>query len=70
MLEKASQLYRQFIDKAGSDPVFADAVKRAKERSVDIDDTVKFIKEGEAAKNAPPPPSTPPPTPPAGAKKP
>ena len=50
--------------------MFADAVKRAKERSVDIDDTVKFIKEGEAAKNAPPPPSTPPPTPPAGAKKP
>lgn len=60
MLEKASQLYRQFIDKAGSDPAFADAVKRAKERSVDIDDTVKFIKEGEAAKNAPPPPPPPP----------
>jgi tetratricopeptide (TPR) repeat protein len=60
MLEKASQLYRQFIDKAGSDPGFADAVKRAKERTQDIDDTVKFIKEGEAAKNAPPPPPPPP----------
>ena len=62
--EKAAAIYRQFIDKAGSDPIFADAVKRAKERSQDIDDTVKFIKEGEAARNAPPPP--PPPAAPEG----
>lgn len=60
-LKKASELYRQFIAKAGGDPAFADAVKRAKERSQDIDDTIKFIEEGEAAKNASggaPPPGT------------
>lgn len=66
MLEKAAQQYRDFIAKAGSDPTFADAVKRAKERSQDIEDTVKFIKEGEAAAAAQPPP---PPTPPAGGAK-
>ena len=43
------QIYRQFIDKAGSDAGFADAVKRAKERTQDIEDTIKFIEEGEAA---------------------
>jgi tetratricopeptide (TPR) repeat protein len=61
MLKKAAELYRQFISKAGSDAVFADAVKRAKERSQDIEDTVKFIEEGEKSKAAgaapPPPPS-------------
>jgi tetratricopeptide (TPR) repeat protein len=60
MLEKAAQQYRDFIAKAGGDPTFADAVKRAKERSQDIEDTVKFIKEGQAAaaaSAAPPPPA-------------
>ncbi len=52
MLKKAADLYRQFISKAGSDPAFADAVKRAKERSQDIEDTVKFIEEGEKSKAA------------------
>jgi hypothetical protein len=61
MLEKAVQQYRDFIAKAGSDPGFADAVKRAKERSQDIEDTVKFIKEGQAAAaaSAPPPAAKP-----------
>ena len=31
------------------DPVFAAAVKRSKERGQDIEDTIKFIKEGEQA---------------------
>ncbi|HEY2406371.1 MAG TPA: hypothetical protein VGI10_10225 [Polyangiaceae bacterium] len=71
MLEKAAQQYKTFIDKAGSDSGLAQAVKRSKDRMQDIQDTVKFIKEGdeadkaaqkeaaaakEAAKNAPPPP--------------
>lgn len=60
MFEKAAATYKQFIDKAGSAPEFADAVKRAKERAEDAVDTAKFIKEGEAAKNAPPPPAPPP----------
>lgn len=49
-LEQASKQYREFIAKAGGDPVFADAVKRSEERSKDIDDTIKFIREGEQAK--------------------
>jgi len=60
-LEKAATQYQQFIDKAGSDAAFAQAVKRAKDRSQDIKDTITFITEGEkAAKeqaaNPPPPP--------------
>jgi hypothetical protein len=50
MLEKASQQYTAFVEKAGDDPVFAQAVKRSKDRSQDIQDTIKFIKEGEEAK--------------------
>ncbi|HVJ15460.1 MAG TPA: tetratricopeptide repeat protein, partial [Polyangiaceae bacterium] len=66
-LEKAAQQYKEFIGKAGDDPVFAQAVKRSKDRSTDIEDTIKFIKEGEearkaeeaAAKAAPPPAAAP-----------
>jgi hypothetical protein len=49
MLEKAGQLYRDFIAKAGSDPKFEQAVKRSEERQQDITDMVKFIREGQAA---------------------
>jgi tetratricopeptide (TPR) repeat protein len=53
VLEKAAQQYREFINKAGGDPAFAEAVKRAKDRTQDIEDMVKFIREGEqAAKDA------------------
>jgi tetratricopeptide (TPR) repeat protein len=48
-LEKAAQQYRDFVAKAGDGAEFADAVKRSKERSTDIDDTIKFIKEGAVA---------------------
>ncbi|MCC6214787.1 MAG: hypothetical protein IT376_07960 [Polyangiaceae bacterium] len=47
ILEAAAGLYRQFISKAGADPVFADAVKRSKERAQDIEDMIKFLKAGE-----------------------
>ncbi len=49
-LKKAAELYRQFASKAGTDPAFAEAVKRAKDREQDITDTVKFIEEGKKAK--------------------
>jgi tetratricopeptide (TPR) repeat protein len=52
MLKKAAEIYRTFISKAASNEGFAAAVKRAKERTKDIDDTVKFVIEGEAAKKA------------------
>jgi tetratricopeptide (TPR) repeat protein len=59
-LEKAAQPYKEFVNKAGSDSGFADAVKRSKERTEDIEQTIQFIKEGDqATKNpgaAPPPP--------------
>jgi len=48
-LEKAAQQYRDFVAKAGDGAEFADAVKRSKERSSDIDDTIKFIREGAQA---------------------
>jgi lipoprotein NlpI len=48
-LEKAAQQYRDFVTKAGDGAEFADAVKRSKERSTDIDDTIKFIREGAQA---------------------
>jgi lipoprotein NlpI len=51
-LSKASELYLAFIEKAGDDPVYAQAVKRSKDRMQDIQDTIKFIKEGEEAKKA------------------
>ena len=51
-LSKASEQYKAFIEKAGDDPVFAQAVKRSKDRMEDIDDTIKFIKEGIEAKKA------------------
>jgi len=49
MLQKASQQYNDFVSKAGGDEQFAAAVKRSKERVQDIDDMVKFIREGEQA---------------------
>jgi tetratricopeptide (TPR) repeat protein len=56
-LEKAAQQYREFVAKAGGDSGFADAVKRSKERTEDIEQTIKFIREGEQAeKNQPPSP--------------
>lgn len=52
MLKKAAEIYRTFASKAGGNEVFAVAVKRAKERETDINDTVKFIEEGEIARKA------------------
>lgn len=44
--DKAIAQYEAFIAKAGSDPAFADAVKRSKERVQDIKDTKQFILDG------------------------
>jgi tetratricopeptide (TPR) repeat protein len=49
MLEQAANIFDNFVMKAGAAPEFADAVKRSKDRSQDIRDTVKFIKEGQSA---------------------
>jgi len=47
MLEQAANIFDAFVQRAGGAPEFADAVKRAQNRSQDIRDTVKFIKEGQ-----------------------
>jgi len=52
MLKKAADIYKTFIGKASGNDGFAAAVKRAKERTQDIEDTVKFVEEGEAARKA------------------
>jgi hypothetical protein len=46
-LEQASAQYEAFIGKAGGEEMFAEAVKRSKDRVTDIGDTIKFIKESE-----------------------
>jgi tetratricopeptide (TPR) repeat protein len=48
----AKKLYGDFIEKAGSAPEFADAVKRSKERMSDIDREIAFGKETEAQRKA------------------
>lgn len=44
-LERAVVLYREFIERAGDDPVYAEAVKRSRERIRDISDAVPFLRE-------------------------
>ena len=52
MLKKAADIYKTFISKASGNDAFAAAVKRSKERTQDIEDTIKFVEEGEAARKA------------------
>lgn len=49
VLEKAAGQYQDFVNKAGDDPVFEQAVKRSKERIEDIQATIQFLREGEQA---------------------
>lgn len=49
-LRAASTKYDDFIQRAGSDEVFAEAVKRSQDRIQDINDTIKFIEDGIEAK--------------------
>lgn len=46
-LKQAVVKYREFISRAKGQPGFAEAVKRSGERAKDIEDTIKFIEEGE-----------------------
>lgn len=46
-LRQAVAKYREFISKAKGQPAYAEAVKRSGERAKDIEDTIKFIEEGE-----------------------
>lgn len=48
----AKGLFGQFIQKAGSNPEFADAVKRSKERMEEIDQIIAFNRQTEAERKA------------------
>jgi hypothetical protein len=45
-LRKAALLYQEFIDRAGTDPSYADAVRRSRERIADIEAILRFRDEG------------------------
>jgi Flp pilus assembly protein TadD len=46
-LKQAVQKYREFISKAKGQAAYAEAVKRSGDRAKDIEDTIKFIQDGE-----------------------
>jgi tetratricopeptide (TPR) repeat protein len=60
--EQAKQIFQTFIDKASGKSDYDGAVKKAKERMQDIDDTVTFLQAGGPAAPVPssPPSSAPP----------
>ncbi|HVJ16497.1 MAG TPA: hypothetical protein VM686_13745 [Polyangiaceae bacterium] len=45
-LERAVELYRAFITRAGDDSAYAEAVARSRERIADIQDTLIFLEQG------------------------
>lgn len=51
-LRRASALFETFVAKAGSEPRFADAVRRSKARMEDIQATLVFLEEGLRERNA------------------
>ena len=44
-LERAIALYRQFLERAGEDPRFVDAVKRSRDRISDAEQTIAFLRQ-------------------------
>jgi hypothetical protein len=49
-LERAIELYRQFIERAGDDPRFGDAVQRSRARIADAEQTIVFLRQQTAAR--------------------
>jgi hypothetical protein len=45
-LLEAQRLFQQFIDKAGNDPAYVEAVQRSRERIADIDQILRFRAQG------------------------
>ena len=54
-LTQAKSIFQTFAEKAAGKAEYDGAVKRAKERMQDIDDTINFLNLGVDEKNAPPP---------------
>ena len=64
-LQQAKGIFQTFVEKASGKAEYDGAVKRAKERMQDIDDTIQFLNlPGEEQHAAPPPAATPEPAPP------
>jgi tetratricopeptide (TPR) repeat protein len=58
--QQAKQVFQSFIDKAAGKNEYDGAVKKAKERQSDIDDTIQFLQAGGPSTPAPPaPPAAP-----------
>ena len=57
--QQAKQVFQAFVDKAAGKPEYDGAVKKAKERMQDIDDTITFLQAGGPASGSPPPPPAP-----------
>jgi hypothetical protein len=51
-LNRARNQYAAFVERAGSDATYADAVERSRQRMVDIDETIRFLKRGIAERRA------------------
>ncbi len=49
VLKQAQTMYQDFVTKAGAEPVYADGVKRAKERMEEIGQMITFNQESRAA---------------------
>ena len=58
--QQAKQIFQAFMDKAAGKTEYDGAVKKAKERVQDLDDTVTFLQAGGPAPGAPPAPPPPP----------
>jgi tetratricopeptide (TPR) repeat protein len=57
--QQAKQVFQSFMDKAAGKSEYDGAVKKAKERLQDIDDTITFLQAGGPASGSPPPPPLP-----------
>jgi tetratricopeptide (TPR) repeat protein len=54
---QAKTIFQTFLDKAGDKPEYAGAVKKAKERMQDIDDTITFLQAGASSSSSTPSPA-------------
>jgi hypothetical protein len=54
-LRQAAELFETFIAKAGTDPKYADAVQRSRDRVDDIQREIEFLSEGIKERRSPAP---------------
>jgi len=47
-LTRAEELYRIFLEKAGTNPAYAEAVRRSRDRIEDLREEIAFLEQGIA----------------------